>query len=192
MPLKYYGKNKKIGICAIAALLFGTSALADSGRAVQGTYSDSQLLAVKRLTLPRIHLYDQSGRLIERGNWPAELDNIRRQAGEAFCCVSDKPRPSGSSGPPPDCKLIVYGADVHEHFIELRTALGTPISYENLPPHKYLIVDYFADWCAPCIPTRHALDEFLKTKEGAEYSLVVIDFSRLPKVQELARSASSK
>lgn len=192
MPQKIYiSKSRRNLIVALVGLLASTTSKAVSNRELLGTYSDKQLLSVKRLTLPRVHVYDKSGHLIERGHWPSELNRVKHHAGEAFCCVSEQPPLPGSSGPPADCKIIVYGADVHEHFLELRTSSGVQIKYRDLPPHKYLIVDYFADWCAPCIPARRELEAFMKTKDGANYALVIADFSRLPKVQELARQASS-
>jgi thiol-disulfide isomerase/thioredoxin len=190
-PANPHLKISKKPHCRASGLLAFTSSKADSKRELLGTYSDKQLLSVKRLTLPRVHVYDESGHLIERSQWPAELNGVKSHAGETFCCVSEQPSPPGSSGPPADCKIIVYGADVHEHFVELRTSSGAPIRYSDLPPHKYLIVDYFADWCAPCIPARRELEAFMKTKEGADYALVIVDFSRLPKAQELARQAGS-
>lgn len=187
----YISQSRRNVIVALAGLLASTSSEAVSKRKLLGTFSDKQLLSVKRLTLPRVHVYDKSGHLIERSHWPSELDGVKRHAGEAFCCVSEQPSLPGSFGPPADCKIIVYGADVHEHFVELRTSSGMQIKYRDLPPHKYLIVDYFADWSAPCIPARRELEAFMKTEDGANYALVIADFSRLPKVQELARQASS-
>lgn len=183
MPL---AESRRNFLIALPGLVLASTASAANQREFAGSYSDAQLVAVKRLTLPRVHLYDKRGRLIERAKWPAALDTVKKNAGEAFCCVSDKPAPPGHVGPPPDCKIIVYGADVSEHFDGLRTTAGTPIRYQDLPPHKYLIVDYFADWCAPCIPARRALEAFLVTPAGTDYIVLVVDFSRLPKAREAA------
>ncbi len=171
-------------LLALSCLLVCLSATATTPREWVGTYSDEQLAAAKRLTLPRILLYDQSGRLMARRYWPPELQDIKRKAGDAFCCVSDKPSVPGSSGPPPDCKIIVYGKNVYEHFGGLVSPSGLRLRYRDLPPHKYLVVDYFADWCAPCRPSRNALESFLQTPTGADYVVVVVDFSSLPNAHE--------
>jgi hypothetical protein len=155
-----------------------------------GAYSDEQLVALKGLTFPRLHLYNQAGKLVDQKHWPRELRLVKKHAGEAFCCVSDKPAPPGSLGPPPDCKRIVYGEDVSAHFAGLLTTSGSLIRYSDLPRHKYLVVEYFADWCSPCIPARRALESFLKSPSGKDYVAVVVDFSRLPKAQEFAQQLS--
>jgi hypothetical protein len=114
---------------------------------VSGTYSDEQLAGVGQFTLPRVFLYDRTGALIPRDQWPAELTGFKKHAGDAFCCVSDSPAPADGSGPPPDCKVVVYGTNVRENFKGLRNASGQAITYESLPKRKYLLVEYYAAWC---------------------------------------------
>lgn len=156
---------------------------------ITGTYSDQQLASVKSLTLPRVFLYDNHGVLIAQDHWPPELRGFKEHAGDAFCCVSDKPAPPGSSGPPPDCKVIVYGTEVRANFNGLLDPSGGPVSYESLPKHKYLLVEYYATWCQPCVAGRKALDTFFSSPTRfKDYLWVSIDMSRLPEVQGAART----
>lgn len=74
---------------------------ASGTRHIAGTYSDEQLASITSLTLPRVFLYDRHGALIPQDHWPQELQGLKPRAGDAFCCVSDKPAAPGSSGPGP-------------------------------------------------------------------------------------------
>jgi hypothetical protein len=166
---------------ALALPLFFTPVLARSATPpmIVGSYEPARMRSIKGLTFPRLHLYSGSGKLIERDAWPRELSAIKQVAGDAFCCVSDKPSPPGWLGPPPDCKVVVYGENVGEHFIGLRDSRDVPLTYEALPRHRYLIVEYYAAWCAPCIPARRALESFLSTPASQEYAALVVDFTKL-------------
>jgi hypothetical protein len=161
-------------------------------RCITGTYSDEQLAKTKVLTLPRTFLYDRSGALIPQERWPTELKDFQKHAGDAFCCVSEDPLPPGSSGPPADCKIIVYGADVRENFNGLLSPSGQTIAYELLPPHKYLLVEYYASWCQPCVVGRKSLETFFSSASQAkDYLWESIDMSRLPEARKAAQQAKS-
>jgi len=161
-----------------------------SDRHIAGTYSDPRLAGFKSLTLPRVFLYDRHGALVPQEHWPAELQGFREHAGDAFCCVSDTPPPPGSSGPPPDCKVIVYGTDVRGNFEGLLNSSSQAIRYHSLPKHKYLLVEYYATWCQPCVTGRKALETFFNSSSQAkDYLWVSIDMSRLPELQNAARAS---
>ena len=144
-----------------------------------GAYDVPQMKAMKGLTFPRVLVYGYDGKLIERDLWPSALAEIKQAAGDAFCCVSDKPSPPGWNGPPPDCKIVVYGEKVEEHFGGLKASDGSLIEYSALPPHKHLIVEYYASWCAPCLPARKALQTFLATPAAKDTVALVVDFTKL-------------
>lgn len=175
-------------LCAAAAPSVGAKE-----RRIAGTYSDRQLAGTKVLTLPRTFLYDRHGALIAQEDWPAELKGLQKHAGDAFCCVSETPAPPGSSGPPPGCKVVVYGTDVRESFKGLRGPSGQAIRYETLPKHKYLLVEYYATWCQPCVVGRKELEAFFDSaRQSRDYLWVSIDMSRLPEAREAAQRAQQR
>ena len=145
---------------------------------VYGTYSLERIFKIKNLTFPRVLVYDQEGTLIEKSKWPSELKEIANNAGDAFCCVSDGESFSGE--PPKDCKKIIYGENIESHFNGLVTSsTGEAIHLENLPKSKYLIVEYYAEWCTPCHGARKSLERFLKSESSEKYTALVIDFTKM-------------
>ena len=170
---------------AVPHFLWAAPGVGLDNRLFAGSYSDQQLAGIKSFSLPRTFLYDRSGALIPQEHWPSELREFKKHAGDAFCCVSDKPSPPGSSGPPPDCKVIVYGTDVRENFKGLLRPSGQAITYESLPKQKYLLVEYYATWCAPCVAARKSLESFFSSASQAkDYVWVSIDMSRLQDAQK--------
>lgn len=176
-------------LCA-AALAFTPPTFAGPERSIEGTYSDEQLAGVGAFTLPRTFLYDEDGELIPQEDWPAELAEVKRHAGDAYCCVSKTPAPPGSSGPPPDCEILVYGTEI-QNFDGLVDGSGRRIAYEDLPEHRYLLVEYYATWCPPCIAGRKALDAFIATAGADEYLWLTIDMSRLPEARAAAEKSAA-
>lgn len=177
----------------VAAASLGNGATpnpASNGRHLVGTYSDAQLAAIKSLTLPRIFLYNSSGALIAQESWPAELGDFKKHAGDAFCCVSEGPPSPGNSGPPEDCQRVVYGTDVRENFRGLLNSSGQAIDYELLPQRKYLLVEYYATWCQPCVVGRESLEAFFSSaSQATDYLWVSIDMSRLAEARKAAKAA---
>ena len=146
---------------------------------VTGSYDVAQMKAMKGLTFPRVLLYRSDGKLVDREDWPNEMTDLKQAAGDAFCCVSDKPSPPGWTGPPRDCKIVVYGENLDEHFTGLTSSSGIPLRRSDLPKHKYLVVEYFAAWCAPCLPARKALEAYLGTSTARDTVALVVDFTKL-------------
>jgi hypothetical protein len=153
--------------------------LARQGSIVIGTYPIEQMRSIPHLTLPRVLLYDQAGKLIDKANWPSDLSGVRASAGDGFCCESDGPPQPEGAGPPPDCLAIVYGANINEHFQGLIDSAKRPLVRAQLPPHKFLIVDYYASWCSPCLASRKALEEFMASPKSHGYATLIVDFSAL-------------
>lgn len=187
------------GLIALLALLGVDVALSSTsprsafeGGPIAGTYSDDQLAAIGRFTLPRVFLYDGNGALIPQEKWPLELSELKSHAGDAFCCVSETPPPLDGSGPPADCEIIVYGTDVRENFRGLLDKSGHAITYESLPKHEYLLVEYYATWCQPCVAGRKSLESFFDSPARAKgYVWVSIDMSRLAEAQENAKRSGA-
>lgn len=196
MPRSATALITKLALLLIVAaihLCWASPLRAPKDQPISGTYSDEELAGVGQFTLPRTFLYDRDGALIPQDKWPAEIRDFKKHAGDAFCCVSDTPAPPDGSGPPPDCKIIVYGTDVQENFKGLRDASGQALTYESLPKRKYLLVEYYATWCQPCVSGRRALETFFRTAPRAkDYLWVSIDMSRLPEAQEAAKRAKRK
>jgi thiol:disulfide interchange protein len=79
---------------------------------------------------------------------------------------------------------------VRESFKGLHSLSGQAITYESLPKHKYLLVEYYATWCAPCVAGRKSLESFFNSASQAkDYVWVSIDMSRLQEAQKARRGA---
>lgn len=170
----------------IALILASYLTMNNSSKATQtasrlsGHYSDAQLAAVKGMTLPRTFLYSKENRLIPKEDWPAELAEVKKNGGDAYCCVSESDAPAKSDGPPENCVKIVYGTDIAENFKGLLKANGSPLTMQTLPPHKWLLVEYFATWCPPCVEERKALSAFFNSsKNASDYIWLSIDMSQM-------------
>ncbi len=175
-------------LLAAATALACLPAVAAAQNRMSGHYTDRTLAVINGFTLPRTCLYDAKGGLVPRADWPNELSKVKDEAGDAFCCVSDKPAPPGSLAPPPDCKIVVYGTDVRENFIGLLGPTGKPIAYDGLPRSRFLLVEYFATWCPPCVVGRRKLEQlFSSPNESKDYPWVSIDLTRMLEAQKPAK-----
>jgi hypothetical protein len=149
-----------------------------------GHYTDDILANYGRLTLPRTFLYNSRNKLVPAERWPAELKEVRKNMGDAFCCVSEDTAQKPESGPPVDCVKIVYGKNVATNFDGLLDAADNPIRLDNLPSRKYLIVEYAAQWCAPCLIEGKSIERFFRTSaNAADYAWITIDMTRFIDVQ---------
>ncbi|ABD81094.1 hypothetical protein [Saccharophagus degradans] len=162
----------------IAVGLFLFASLGNAQEVITGTYSLDRMLSTKNLTFPRILVYDQNRILIEKDDWPKELSALAEVSGQSYCCVSDSP--SDGDEPPEDCKKIVYGYDVKEHFVGLmQPSSGKPLELNDIPDSEYLIVEYFAEWCPPCHPARKKLESFIESIDSAGYIALIVDFTAM-------------
>jgi hypothetical protein len=147
---------------------------------VMGHYTDSHLANYGRLTLPRTFLYNSKNQLVAATRWPRELKEVKRNMGDAFCCVSDDNSPRPANGPPADCVKIIYGENVSTNFDGLLDPSGNPIVLSKLPAHRYLLVEYAAKWCAPCVLEGKAIGRFFNTAaDASDYIWVTIDMTRI-------------
>jgi thiol-disulfide isomerase/thioredoxin len=154
---------------------------------VDAHFTDAHLAGINSMTLPRTFLYDANNVLIAQENWPAELAALKEHVGAAYCCVSDEPQAAGQKGPPADCQRIVYGQNIAENFTGLLDHAKQPVVLAQLPAHQYLLVEYFATWCSPCLSERKALTAFFATPAAKDYLWLAIDVTRLPDVKEAAK-----
>lgn len=172
-------KKLSFALIALSFSFLALNTFASDAKLIIGAYELPKMKSIKPLTLPRLHLYDANGKLVDRSDWPKELSSLKATAGDAFCCISDSPSPPGHQGPPPNCKKIVYGENRDEHFKDLFGKDHRPITFGSMPKHSYLLVEYFADWCSPCLSTRRELEKFLSSSSADGYATLVIDFSKL-------------
>ena len=154
-------------------------ARAKESAVVVGTYPLEKMRSIRHLTFPRVLVYTANGALIDKRRWPKGLEAIKVSAGDAFCCVSDGSADPNASGPPANCKTIVYGENINEHFQGLIDVSKRPLTRGQLPAHKYLIVEYYASWCAPCLDSRKALEAFMASPRSQGYASLIVDFSGL-------------
>jgi hypothetical protein len=116
-----------------------------------GHYSDKQLEDTHLLKLPRTFLYDAKNRLVADDQWPAELADVRSHRGKGGCCLLYDKKVNPNSGPPEECHREVSETEVAANFVGLMDAKGAQIGMQNIPPHKWLLVEYAASWCTPCV-----------------------------------------
>jgi len=174
----------------VAGVLFVTASAAAERSEVSGHFTDEHLATIKSMTLPRTFLYDAKNSLVHQEVWPSALAKLKANVGDAYCCVSDDSNPPDEKGPPKNCTKKVYGEDIAENFSGLVDGADKPISLSAVPRRKWLLVEYFADWCAPCLAERKALTAFFNTSASKDFVWLSIDLSRLVEVQE--RSGPAK
>ena len=182
---------------SLAACLLIAMGFNSLGRAAEvqfahltGHYSDADLVngAAPKL-LPMTFLYDADNKLVPKEQWPAALTEVKKQVGNGYCCVSEN-KPEKDNEPPADCVKAVFGTDISANFKGLMGAGGNPIQLHDVPKHKWLLVVYSAQWCAPCLKEAHALDEFFKSsKQASDYVWITLDVTRMLEAKAAARAA---
>jgi AhpC/TSA family len=158
-----------------------------------GHYSDADLVegAAPKL-LPMTFLYDASNNLVPIEQWSADLAGVKKHIGNGYCCVSDK-KPEKDNEPPADCIKAVFGTDIAANFKGLMDSVGNPLQMRDIPKHKWLLVVYAANWCAPCLKEAKALNEFFHESEHAsDYVWLTLDVTRMLEAKAAAKTANNQ
>lgn len=182
--------SRRLFLLAGLLMVAQASGSENKSEILSGHFTDEHLAGIKSMTLPRTFLYDQDNRLVPQEEWPPELNSLKENVGAAYCCVSDAPRSQEDEGPPKDCERLIYGKDIGENFGSLEDGSGNPIRLATMPRRKWLLVEYFATWCSPCLAERKSLATFFKTPASNDYVWLSIDISRLPEAQEAAKTSN--
>lgn len=174
--------GRKLRSLTLSAILVGGTALAEPV-IVEAHYADARLAAFESFSLPRTFLYDRNGQLLAEHDWPAALASIKAQIANAECCVSE------DEGP---CVPKPFTPPLAEHFAGLLDRNSATLGQAQLPDKAWLLVQYHADWCAPCLQETAALQEhFAASSQSTDFVWLRIDMSRLPQAQEAAAPAST-
>jgi hypothetical protein len=152
-----------------------------------GHYSDKQLEKVRVLILPRIFLYDATNHLVPDEQWPVELADVKKHKGDGRCCLSYTK--STGDGPPPECAKPLFG-NTGANWSGLQDETGTTMNLQTTPPHKWLIVEYAATWCAPCVVQERQLKNVLASvSKATDYVWITIDMTRITNVKDALKKA---
>lgn len=175
------------GLLAFASL--AANAVDSPVMHIVGHYSDEQLSQVHTLILPRIFLYDANNHLMPDNKWPLELAGFHRHKfDDEHCCLAYYKTPGG--GPPPECAQWMNYDSKGANLAGLMDTNGTKIDLKAIPTHKWLIVDYGANWCAACVVQDKQLAQILASeKHASDYVWITVDMTRVPDVKN-AKKAS--
>jgi hypothetical protein len=155
---------------------------------IVGHYSDKQLEEVRTLILPRIFLYDSKDQLVPDEQWPPELAEVKKHKGDGRCCLTYYKTPGG--GPPPECANPLFGNE-GANWSGLTDNKGTKIDLQTAPLHKWLIVEYAATWCAPCVVQEKQLNKVLASiKNASDYAWITIDMTKVTDVKDALKKAN--
>lgn len=103
------------------------------------------------MTLPEVRLYDARGRLLltaGSGNLIPKIEAAMRQ-----------PRP-------------VSGQTLNTALDELTLADGAPVRLAKQRTRRFVLVDYWAEWCVPCKLVSKQLDNWLARQPAGSVTLV--------------------
>jgi thiol:disulfide interchange protein len=68
---------------------------------------------------------------------------------------------------------------------------GAKINLKAIPAHKWLVVEYAASWCAPCVVQEKQLSKvFASIKNASDYAWITIDMTRVPDVEDAIKKVS--
>jgi hypothetical protein len=156
---------------------------------IKGHYTDQQLAEVRILILPRVFLYDAKNHLVPDEQWPLELADVVKHKGDGRCCLSYVKNTTG--GPPPECAKPLFG-DEGVNWESLTDENGAKIDLQKAPPHRWLIVEFSATWCAPCVAQEKLLDKvFASTKKTSDYEWLTVDMTRITHVKDVLKKANT-
>lgn len=124
-------------------------------RHIDAVYDLAQLCAREATILPENYVYDAAGReLIASGALPDWLSVALKHPDKNI---------EGSmirNGQAIEMPIKRYA----EHFEVARKRDGGRLDPTDLPTHDVLIVQYWAEWCAPCILEAQAIADALETQ----------------------------
>jgi len=154
---------------------------------IKGHYSDNRLKEVHTLILPRIFLYDANNHLVPDGQWPTELASFRKhKIDDEHCCLAYYKTPDG--GPPTECATWMNYDSKGASWAGLMDANGAKVDLKTIPAHKWLVVEYAASWCAPCVVQEQHLNKVFATlKNASEYAWITIDMTKVPNLKDALR-----
>jgi thiol:disulfide interchange protein len=68
---------------------------------------------------------------------------------------------------------------------------GRAIELKTAPPHKWLIVEYAASWCTPCVAQEKQLNHALASARNVlDYAWITIEMTRITAVKDAVKKAS--
>jgi hypothetical protein len=172
-------------ICMFALTFSLRSYSADNSAAhIEGHYPDKRLEEVHTLILPRIFLYDAKNHLVPTSQWPAELASFsKHKFDDEHCCLAYYKVPGG--GRPPECATWMNYDSEGANWVGLIDASGKKIDPKAFPHHKWLIVEYGAAWCGPCVAEEKQLRAmFSSIANASDYAWLTIDMTRVPDVKK--------
>ncbi|HEY2782376.1 MAG TPA: hypothetical protein VGI90_16460 [Steroidobacteraceae bacterium] len=119
--------------------------------------------------------------------WPVELADIKKHKGDGRCCLAYYKTADGSR--PAECANPLFGNE-GVNWSGLRRDNGTRLDLPTAPPHKWLIVEYAAAWCAPCVVQEKQLNKVLGSMTNAsDYAWITIDMTRVTAVKDALKKA---
>jgi len=164
--------------CASVVVMLPSVAATAGVDIVSARFDDDRLRATDVLVLPQVFLYDASGRQVPFEAWPVGLREVTAAfGGSAKSC---KP----SDDPTAACEVEPVEMPLDAHFDRLIDADGAVVDRSKVQPRQWLLVDWGADWCAPCQLEEKALQAyFASAPDAGDYSWLLINFDRYAEIK---------